>query len=486
MLTPGEIKTLIDRDAASDKKQQALVGQRYYNAEHDIRNKRIFFVNAKGKLEEDKLKSNIRMSHPFFTELVDQETQYLLSCEEGFIRSDDAKLQMELNKRFNDNVRFKAELNKVVTGGIVKGFDYFYAYRDANGKITFEHADSIGVVKCRAKETSDKQEYIIRWYVDHVDMDNKEIKKIEVWDAQQTHYFYQVEDGEILFDESEKINPRPHTLYKKGNGDKTYYAGFGFIPFFEFENNERQQSGLKPIKGNIDNYDVMCCGLANNIEDTNESLYVVRGFEGDNLDVLMQNIKAKKMIGVGEEGGVDIQTIDIPVEARKAQMEIDEKNIYRFGMGLNTAGLKDTNATTNLAIASAYSLLDLKTNKIETQLTLFLLQLLPVVLEDINKENSTGYTEDDVYFKFKRELPTNALENAQVELTEAQKRQTEITTILNIAPQLGNETAIQLICEQLDIEYADIKDKLPKPEETDPYAAQSALDAVQPEGDVIV
>lgn len=35
-------------------------------------------------------------------------------------------------------------------------------------------------------------------------------------------------------------------------------------------------------------------------------------------------------------------------QARQAKLELDEKNIYRFGMGLNTVGLKDTSATTNM------------------------------------------------------------------------------------------------------------------------------------------
>lgn len=43
----------------------------------------------------------------------------------------------------------------------------------------------------------------------------------------------------------------------------------------------------------------------------------------------------------------------IPYQARQAKLELDEKNIYRFGMGLNTAGLKDTSATTNIAINEA-------------------------------------------------------------------------------------------------------------------------------------
>jgi hypothetical protein len=45
---------------------------------------------------------------------------------------------------------------------------------------------------------------------------------------------------------------------------------------------------------------------------------------------------------------------------------------------------------------------------------------------------------------------------------------------------------MEQVFEQLDLDYSEYKDKLPKPVETDPYAPQSALDAIQPEGDVIV
>jgi SPP1 family phage portal protein len=252
------------------------------------------------------------------------------------------------------------------------------------------------------------------------------------------------------------------------------------------DNCKKQISGLKPIKALIDDYDLMSCGLSNNIQDTNEALYVVRGFQGDNLDELMINMKAKKHIGVDDDGGVEIHTVDIPVEARRTKLELDEKNIFRFGMGVNTESLKDTSATTSIAIKSAYSLLDLKCNKLEIRLKQFMRKLLKVVLKEINDENETDFQQSDVYFNFEREIITNAQENAQIELTEAQKKQTEITTLLNLATHLDDETLMHLICEQLDIDYEEIKDKLPKPEENDPYAAQSALDAVVPEDETVI
>ena len=478
MLSLEEIKTFIENDKASTKKKLAEVGLRYYEADHDIRNYRVFFVDANGELKEDKTKSNIKISHPFFTELVDQEVQYMLSGKDGFIKSDDPELQTELDAYFNDNEDFMSELYDVLTGCIAKGFEYAYAYKGKDGRMAFQCADSIGVVEVRAKETDDGCEYVIFWYVDRIGKDNKKITRIQVWNDKETHFFCQEDDGQIKVDDSVELNPRPHTIWKKDGDESTYYDGFGFIPFFRLDNCKKQFSGLKPIKNLIDDYDLMSCGLSNNIQDTNEALYVVKGFQGDNLDELMLNIKTKKHIGVDEDGDVDIRTIDIPYQARQTKLDLDEKNIFRFGMGVNTEGLKDTSATTSIAIKSAYSLLDLKANKLEIRLKQFMRKLLKVVLAEINEENGTDYQQKDVYFDFEREIITNAQENAQIELVEAQKRQTEITTLLNLAAQLDNETLMQLICEQLDIDYNEIKDKLPKHEEDDPA---SILDGVQPE-----
>ena len=487
MLTPEEIKTFIDNDRASKKKQLARVGQRYYEAEHDIRDYRLFWIDQDGKVQEDKHRSNIKISHPFFTELVDQEVQYMLSGKDGFMKSDNTELQPLLDEYFNENEDFLAELYEVLTGCIAKGFEYMYAYKGKDDKFCFQAADSMGVVEVREKETDDHCEYVIWWFVDSIGKDNKQITRIQVWDTKEIYYFVQEDDGEINPDDSYKENPRPHTMYKKGNdeSEKIYFKDFSFIPFFRLDNNKKQVSDLKSVKDLIDDYDLMACGLSNNIQDSNETLFVVKGFDGDNLDELHFNVKNKKIIGVGEDGDVETRVVDIPVEARKTKLELDEKNIYRFGFGLNTAGLKDTSATTNIAIKSAYSLLDLKVNKLEIRLKQFLRKLLHVVLAEINEKHNKDYQQKDVYFTFDREVLTNAEENARIELTEAQRKQTEIGTLLNVAAHLDNETLVQNICEVLDIDYNEIKDKLPDPNEGDPYQVQTALDAIQTEGEPV-
>ena len=151
MLSVSEVQKFIDNDIVSEKKKFAGVGQRYYEGEHDIRKYRLFYYNADGKLIEDKVRSNVKISHPFFTELSDQLSAYMLSFDENpMVAKDTAEgLQEHLDYYFDDE--FWSEIGDVITGSYTKGFEYLFAYKNADDRLTFMCADSMGVVECREK-----------------------------------------------------------------------------------------------------------------------------------------------------------------------------------------------------------------------------------------------------------------------------------------------------------------------------------------------
>lgn len=479
MLTEAEIKKFIDYDSASKKKKNAKTGQKYYEAEHDILNSRLFYYNADGKLVEDTTRSNIKICHPFFTELSDQLSAYMLSFKDNPIRAKETAegLQKYLDEYFDDD--FYTELGELITGAYNKGFEYIYAYVNKDGKFAFQCADSLGVVEVRENDTDNKCEYIIYWYIDRVEKGKKEIKRIQVWNSEETWYYVQSGNGKIKLDDNVELNPRPHVVFTENKTKQKMGYSFGFIPFWRLDNNKKQISGLKPIKNLIDDYDIMQCGLSNNLADFDTPLHVVKGFQGDDLDELQQNLKTKKIIGVDDNGGVEVKTVDIPYQARKIKADEDEKNIYRFGMGFNSSQVGDGNVT-NIVIRSRYALLDLKANKLERRLKKLLKELIKVVLDEINKENKTDYQMSDVYFDFVREIMTNETENYANEKTKADTQQVQVNTILNVAATLDDETVVKAICEILEIDYEEIKDKLPKSDD-DMMQAQTTLDGVVPE-----
>jgi hypothetical protein len=223
---------------------------------------------------------------------------------------------------------------------------------------------------------------------------------------------------------------------------------------------------------------MMECGLSNNLQDFDTPIHLVRGFQGDDLNELQQNIKTKKIMGVDSDGGLDILTVNVPYEARKTKADEDEKNIYRFGMGLNSAQSGDGNIT-NVVIRSRYTLLDMKAGKLITRLKRFLKDIIKVVLDEINQKNGTDYQYTDVEVVFEPAVPTNEAETAQIAQTEAQTEQLRLNSILNVATMIGDEETLKAICGILDLDFDELKGQLEKlNEQQNTIDAQNTLEGV--------
>lgn len=446
MLSETEIIAHIAADSASEAKQLARIGERYYRGEHDILTCRLFYYNADGEICEDRARANRKISHPFFAELADQLTSYLLSQKEPPIRAaaPDSLLEGELGAYFGE--AFQEQLAIAVTDCYVKGVGYMYAYKNAEDRLTFEAAEPLSVTYVGADASSDGREYVI--------YKTKRAKKkgavVRVYDSESVAFYAENERGELAADPGERHAKRPHTLYVGESGEETG-EGIGELPFYAIEYNKERRSGIAAIKSLIDDYDLHACALSNNLIDFDTPIHVVSGYQGDDLDELQQNLRTKKIIGVDSEGDVRVRTVDIPHEARRAKLEIDERNIYRFGMGLNTSGLKDTSATTNIAIKAAYSLLELKANKVEKPLRRMLWHLAELALEEINERNGREYTRSDIKLELERHIMTNEAELAENKKTAAAARQLEVNTALIAAEMIGEERAKALIARILGV-----------------------------------
>lgn len=483
MLNPKDIKALIDADRNSERRQRAAIGQRYYEGLHDILDFRMFYFNDDDELVEDTTSANARIPHPFFTELADQLAPYMLSFPEDSppIRAKlkDPKaaddLQEHLDAYFDDD--FWAEIGELITGSYVKGVEYIYAYKNEEDRLAFQCADSMGVVEVREKDTDAGTACMLYWYVDRIDKGKKEIIRIQAHTADSiTFYVQSGQNGRVVLDDEVSPNPRPNVVYTDSEGKK-YGKPLGFVPFWPLPLNKKRVPGLMPIKRIIDDYDMMKCGLSNNLQDFDHPIYAVKGFDGHDFKALAKNLRTKKMVGTGEQGGIDVVTTEIPVEARKANLEEDEKNIYKFGMGFNASQVGDGNIT-NVVILSRYTLLDLKADKVEKPLKKLLKQLVRPVLDEINAEHGTAYTIRDIEIKFKRVLPTNESEDIENEYKKAQTKELQTNTILNAAASIGDEAVLEALCEVMDWDLDKIKAQIEKAKEDTPEAAEAILQQV--------
>lgn len=455
-LTKEKILSLLLSDRMSRKKRKARVADRYYDGKHDILNHRIFYFNKDGRLTEDVYKSNTRISHPFFTELVEQEVQYLFSGGLEF-KAADQNLVIELKNYFD--AAFLNEAKELVRRTVINGWSYLYQYQGADDRIRFQHADGLRLVEYYRDGPHDTEPDAYIYYYPTQVKGNQLAWRIEVWDSEKTTYYIYGNGKQIELDPNMEMNPVPHLMYEVDG--KFYVEDLGHMPLFRLDNNAKQMSGLEAIKGMIDDYDLMDCGLSNNLKDIADGIYVVKGFKGTDLTELEVNLKGRRTIGVGEHGDVEIRTVDIPYEARKAKLELDEKNIYKFGMGFNSAQVGDGNIT-NVVIKSRYFLLDLKCDNMESRFLALMGQLIRIVLDEINWKKGTAYRPEDVKLVMSRKVITNEVDNATIRKIEAETRQIQINTVLSITDTVDDESIVRKICEILDLDYDEVLKRLPE------------------------
>lgn len=460
MLEPGRIASIIAADKYSRKKKLARLGQKYYDGEHDILDYQVYYVNKEGKLVEDLTKSNIRIPHPFFHEISEQEVAYILSGGVAF-ETEDQELEKQLNSYFGDD--FIGELKEVLLDAVVRGSGYIYWYQDSKEHTRFQHADSLGIVEVKDGTAEDTvNDYILRYYPVEI-KDGKTAVRIEVWDKDMTWYYLQ-SGTTVELDPNISINPCPHVLYQAADG--FYYKECSRIPFLKLPYNRKECSRLKQIKPIIDDYDLMNCGLSNNLQDITEGIYVVKGFQGQNYDELLTNVKSRKVVGVGDKGDLDIKTINIPYEARMVKMQEDEKNIYRTALAFNSSQTGDGNIT-NIILKSRYTLLDMKAGKLIWSLKKFLGTLLEVVLEEINAARGTRYERAEVRIRIEPVVPTDEKEDAEIRKLEAETAREKVGALMDAAELLGEDILLKELGSVLQLEEEMVRRKLEEQREAE-------------------
>ncbi|MGX7008555.1 phage portal protein, SPP1 family [Lactococcus chungangensis CAU 28 = DSM 22330] len=451
------IDDAVKTDRQSPIKEKMSEGLRYYDYKHDILKFRLFYYNEDGKLVEETNRSNIKIPHAFFTEQVDQKVQYLLSNPVEF-ETADTELKTYLEEYIDDD--FQLMLQEMVEGASKKAYEFAYVYRATSGKLLFKVADSRKVVVIY--DDMNEVIAIIRYYDTDITKDNRKVTvtKAELWDTEKTWFFVSSSDynNRFILDESQEINPRFHQVVEDSDGN-LLGKGFGYIPFLKLSNNKNEKTDLEPIKALIDDYDLMACALSNNLVDFDHPIYAVKGYQSDNLDNLVTNLRTKKTVGVSQDGGIDVKTVDIPVTARKTKLETDKEAIYKFGMAFDSSQVGDGNIT-NIVIKSRYSLLDLKCNKTEIRLRAFIKQLLDIIIQDINDRYHKSFKRQQVVVVITRSTLINQTDSADTEKVEAETKGQLIQNLLDVAPYLDDESLLKKICAVQELDYDEVVQRL--------------------------
>lgn len=244
---------------------------------------------------------------------------------------------------------------------------------------------------------------------------SKPIKRyrVELWDKEKVTYYMQQENDSYALDETMTPNPRFHWYsFNTSNPSSVKENSWGRIPFIALENNDDLIGDLRFTKTLIDDYDLSVSDFSNNLSDIQELIWILRGYEGTDLNEFLSNLKTKKVItvGSGEGTGASTETAEIPKDARDSHLDRLEDNIFIFGMSVNMKTDKFGNSPSGIALEFMYELLNLNANILIRKMKGSLREFMFFVTMYINMVDRTKYDYTQVKFTFNKSMITNTAE----------------------------------------------------------------------------
>lgn len=388
---------------ASSKRKLMITGQKYYDVENDILDRQILRYTDEG-YEEDKSKANNKLVHAFMKNLVDEKVGYLLS--KPFSLDGEKKEYIEKIKTvLGKNLQY--EISKMGNEVSNKGLGYWYIYIDEAGNFKYMKMPAEQCIPIWKDNSHSELQAMIRYYIQIVyeGKEKKEVTKVEYY-TEDTVEYYVMQENNLIYDIEVEPEGGPVPHYKKGDEGRSW----GKVPFVVFKNNDSEHPDIKFVKALIDDYDKRRSDISNILEECKNYITVLKNYGGQDLAEFLRDLNYYRAIKVDDDGGVDVLSPKIDVEAAKLHLEQGKRDIKEFGQSVNMDLDKMGSAPSGIALKFLYSGLDLKCNKLELEFKNSWAQLLFFVDTFLAETGQGNYSNEDVEIVFNRDIAINETE----------------------------------------------------------------------------
>ena len=379
-----------------------------------------------GKAVPDNYSANHKCASGFFKRFVTQEAAYLLGNGVTF-ENDSTK-----EKLGND---IDTVLYKGAKSALIQAVSFGFYNKDH-----VEMYDLTEFVPLYDEENGALMAGIRFWQIDDVKPLRATLFEI---DGYVEYIKRKGENAEILRDK------RPYIQVVRSNdieGEIIYdginYPAFPIVPLWA---NPEKQSELVGKREQIDCYDLIKSGFANDLDDASMIYWTITNAGGmDDIDLarFIERMKTVKAATIdGDEGmKAEAHTMDVPYQSREAYLSRLEKDLYKDCMALDTEQISAGNVTAT-QIQAAYEPLNQKADEFELCLIEFISGILKVAgIED--------------YPTFTRSQIVNRQEEIEMLLTAGEYLDDEYITT-KILTLLGDADKVQEVLKRKDAEAAD-------------------------------
>lgn len=407
------VKRAIDQHKTTDLYQTALVAEDYdKHLNRTIMQYQKILYDVMGRAVPDVWTANYKLASRFFNRFVVQENQFLLG--NGVTWTEESTKE-RLGADFDTQLQKAGR--KALVGGVSFGF------------FNYDHMDVFGVTEFAPLYDEDNGAMMagIRfWQVDVSKPLRATLYEIDgytdyVWNRKQ------IEDGSFVYESSVLHEKRPYienVRVTEADGEEIYdgenYPTFPIVPLW---GNPHKQSEIVGLREQIDCYDLIKSGYANNVDEASIIYWTLQNAGGmDDIDVAKFVERMKKLHASQTDDNVhaEAKTMDAPYASREALLATLRADLYEDAMALDTKNIAN-GATTATQIKAAYEPLNSKADEYEY----CVVEFLQGILEIVGIEDKPTFT---------RSYVINTQEELQSVLQAAQFLDAEYVTkkILNI------------------------------------------------------
>ena len=361
------VRQVIIQHKASDLYRTAEIADEYDRQQNrTIMEYRHLLYTMTGEAVPDNFSANHKTASGFFNRFVTQQNQFLLG---NGVTWQEKSTEERLGKDFD--IRVQEAGKSALVGGVSFGF------------FNFDHLEVFSVLEFAPlydEENGALCAGVRFWQVSSDKPLRATLYEIDGY----TDYMWKDGKGRIIQDKRSytEIVTRSEvdgvTIYDGEN-----YPTFPIVPLW---GNPHKQSEILGIRSEIDAYDLIKSGFANDLDDASQIYWTIQNAGGmDDVDLkkFLDRMKTVKAAVVEDEGArAESHTIDVPYNAREALLDRLRKDLYDDYMALDTKEIA-SGAVTATQIRAAYEPLGNKVDQYEYCVKEFLQGILDVLgIED--------------------------------------------------------------------------------------------------------
>lgn len=344
------VKSSIEKHKNTSLYQTALLADEYDRHQNrTIKTFQKMLHDYTGRAIPDVWGADFKMASNFFTRFIVQENQYLLGNGVSWEKEDTKE---KLGRDFDTQLQKAGR--KALTGAVSFGFwnlDHLEVFSIMEFIPLYDEEDGALKAGIRWWQIDSNKPlratlYEIEGYTDYIwDTETPQGKELHERTAYKLTFSESVADGKIFT-----------------NGEN--YPTFPIVPLW---GNSKHQSEIVGLQEQIDCYDLIKSGYADNVDDGSLIYWTLQNAGGMDDAALGEFVtKMKTMHAATTDDNVQVEShnLEAPYQSREALLAKLRADLYESAMALDTKNIAD-GAVTATQIKAAYEPLNSKTDEFE-------------------------------------------------------------------------------------------------------------------------